>query len=120
MAVYKDDLPDGVDLLFNTNKKDTGNKLDAMKKLSDDPENPFGSIVRQRIDRDKTGKVTSALNIVGSKEGSGEEGGWGTWANTLSSQFLSKQAPLWLRRSWTWPTSGRQISMRSCRSPTLL
>jgi hypothetical protein len=33
MAVYKDDLPDGVDLLFNTNKKDTGNKLDAMKKI---------------------------------------------------------------------------------------
>jgi hypothetical protein len=31
MAVYKDDLPKGVDLVFNTNKSNTGNKLDAMK-----------------------------------------------------------------------------------------
>src|SRR5690606_28591941 len=30
MAMYADDLPDGVDLRFNTNKKDTGNKLDAL------------------------------------------------------------------------------------------
>jgi hypothetical protein len=94
MAVYKDDLPPGVDLQFNTNKSDTGNKLDAMKKLSKDEENPFGSIVRQRTD-DKTGKVTSALNIVGSptKEGSGEAGAWDQWSNSLSSQFLSKQSP---------------------------
>jgi DNA-binding CsgD family transcriptional regulator len=92
MAVYKDDLPDGVDLVFNTNKKSTGNKLDAMKAMKDDPDNPFGSIVRQRIDP-TTGKVTSAMNIVGSKEGMGEEGGWETWSKSLSSQFLSKQSP---------------------------
>lgn len=92
MAMYKDDLPAGVDLLFNTNKKSTGNKLDAMKKISDDPDNPFGAIVHQRIDP-KTGKVTSALNIIGSKEGAGEEGSWETWSRNLSSQFLSKQSP---------------------------
>jgi DNA-directed RNA polymerase specialized sigma24 family protein len=92
MAIYKDDLPDGVDLVFNTNKSNTGNKLDAMKKLTKDEENPFGSLVRQRLD-EKTGKVTSALNIVGIKEGAGEEGAWDRWANSLSSQFLSKQAP---------------------------
>jgi hypothetical protein len=35
------------------------------------------------------------LNIVGykTKEGSGEEGSWGTWSKTLSSQVLSKQLP---------------------------
>ena len=33
MAIYKDDLPKGVDLMFNTNKSDTGNKLDALKPL---------------------------------------------------------------------------------------
>ena len=39
MAVYKDDLPDGVDLLFNTNKKkaDLGSDpLAAMKKMETD------------------------------------------------------------------------------------
>lgn len=92
MAVYNDKLPDGVDIMFNTNKSNTGNKLDAMKKIKDDPENPFGAIVRQRLDP-VTGEVTSALNIVGKKEGAGEEGSWDTWSRNLPSQFLSKQNP---------------------------
>ena len=93
MAMYKDDLPPGVDLQFNTKKSNTGNKLDAMKPLKDDPEdpNPFGATVRQVLGKD--GKPTSALNIVGSKEGAGQEGGWDTWSRNLSSQFLSKQSP---------------------------
>jgi hypothetical protein len=84
MAMYKDDLPNGVDLEFNTNKKRTANKLDALKAMKDDPENPFGSVVRQIVDKD--GKVSSAMNIVN------EEGGWETWSRSLSSQFLSKQS----------------------------
>jgi transcriptional regulator len=78
MAMYKDDLPDGVDLMFNTNKDDTGNKFDAMKKISDDPLNPFGaSISRQH----------GVMNIVN------EEGNWEKWSKNLSSQMLSKQSP---------------------------
>lgn len=96
MAVYKDDLPKGVDLLFNTNKSDTGNKLDAMKGLKDDPDNPFGATVRQitKFDVDGKEQVVSAMNIVGSRmrEGSGEEGSWDTWSKNLPSQFLSKQS----------------------------
>ena len=92
MAIYKDDLPDGVDLLFNTNKTSTGNKLDAMKTLKDDPENPFGSVVRQLPKLDKHGReipntVRSAMNIVN------EEGSWDQWSRSLSSQTLSKQSP---------------------------
>lgn len=86
MAMYKDDLPAGTDLVFNTNKKDTGQKHDAMKKMSDDPDNPFGAVIRQRIDP-KTKKVTSAMNVVN------EEGDWNTWSKSLSSQVLSKQSP---------------------------
>lgn len=86
MAMYKDDLPKGVDLVFNTNKKNTGNKLDAMKAMKDDPDNPFGAVVRQKIDP-KTGKVNSAMNIVN------EEGDWDRWSKNLSSQMLSKQSP---------------------------
>ena len=38
MAVYKDDLPEGVDVVFNTNKSNTGRKKDAMKEIeSEDP-----------------------------------------------------------------------------------
>lgn len=95
MAIYKDDLPDGVDLVFNTNKSSTGSKTDALKKLNIDKNtgevdqtNPFGSIVRQIGDRDEAGrvtKVTSALNLVN------EEGDWDKWSDTLSAQMLSKQ-----------------------------
>jgi len=93
MAVYKDDLPPGKDLVFNTKQPDTGRKKDAMKKLEDDPDLPFGSIVRQT--HDSKGNVTSVMNLVGSptKPGSGEEGQWDTWSRNLSSQFLSKQKP---------------------------
>ena len=91
MAMYKDDLPPGVDLEFNTNAKNTGRKKDAMKELKDDPDNPFGSIIRQIHGPD--GKVSSAMNIVGGKEGAGEEGSWSDWSRQISSQILSKQSP---------------------------
>lgn len=90
MAIYKNDLPPGVDLMFNTNKRraDIGdNKLDAMKKMKDDPENPFGAVVRQIKKTNSKGdlEVTSAMNLVN------EEGDWGRWSKNLSSQMLSKQ-----------------------------
>lgn len=89
MAMYKNDLPDGVDLLFNTNKSNTGNKLDAMKELSSDPDLPFKSVVRQILENPGTPheRNISALNIVN------EEGNWDKWSRTLSSQMLSKQEP---------------------------
>lgn len=93
MAMYKEDLPAGTDLLFNTNKKDSGNKLDVLKPIKDDPDNPFGAIVRQIGENMNTpeAKLTSAMNIVN------EQGQWGEWSKNLSSQFLSKQ-PLSLAR----------------------
>ena len=90
MAMYTDDLPDGVDMIFNTNKNDTGNKLDAMKELKDDPDMPFGSIVRQKHYTDANGVTQqSPLNIVSDNE----EGRWHEWSRTFSSQFTSKQTP---------------------------
>jgi predicted transcriptional regulator len=100
MAVYRDDLPDGVDLVFNTNKSDTGNKLDAMKKIdrdkNPDPRDPFGATISNQVyrknadgsyARDSKGNriPESVMNIVN------EEGTWGTWSKSLSSQMLSKQ-----------------------------
>lgn len=103
MAMYSDKLPDGVDIQFNTNKKTTGNKLDAMKELKEDKDLPFGSITRQRDYPGPDGKLTqSPLNIVGTYKKndkgqdisvSGEEGGWSQWSRNLSSQALSKQSP---------------------------
>jgi DNA-binding NarL/FixJ family response regulator len=97
MAIYKDDLPKGVDIVYNSNKSDTGNKKDAMKPLEKVPgtedvdwSNPFGTNIRRQITKtneDGSVTVTSAMNILN------EEGKWGEWNAGLSSQMLSKQAP---------------------------
>lgn len=94
MAMYKDDLPDGVDLMFNTNKSNTGNKLDALKPLKNDEDLPFGAVIkRQRFYMDADGKEKlSSINVVN------EEGDWGSWSKSLSSQFLSKQSPALAQR----------------------
>ena len=94
MAMYKEDLPNGVDLLFNTNKSSTGNKLDALKPIKDDPDNPFGTLIdRQIVSVDKNGKetVVSAMNLVR------EEGRWSEWSKSISPQVLSKQSPVLAR-----------------------
>lgn len=76
MAIYSDDMPPGVDIVFNTNKSKKVPKLDTLKEMKANPDNPFGStIIRQK----------GALNIVN------EEGTWHTWSDKMSSQFLSKQ-----------------------------
>lgn len=89
MAVYKDDLPDGVDLLFNTNKTrdEAPTTLDALKKQKDDPDNPFGALVRQIVADEGTPneRVVSAMNLVR------EEGRWSQWSSSIAPQVLSKQ-----------------------------
>ena len=93
MAVYGDDMPKGIDIRFNTNKaKGTpmlGDKDNSvLKPLTDDADYPFKTVVRQKTFIDKDGKQQlSALNIVN------DEGDWGKWSKTLSSQMLSKQSP---------------------------
>lgn len=108
MAMYKNDLPDGVDLVFNTNKKKSiigDNKLKAMKEQEKDPDNPFGAyIARQLTERGPDGKprLTSVMNILQ------EEGTWDTWSRNLSSQVLSKQSPKIAERQLAITHSKRQ------------
>ena len=89
MAMYSDDIPEGADIVFNTNKKSDVPKMDTMKKIKDDPDNPFGALIKANgqshyIDSDGNEKL-SAINKLK------EEGDWDTMSRTLSSQFLSKQ-----------------------------
>ena len=99
MAMYSDDIPKGKDIVFNTNKKKGTPMLGSkdhtvLKPMKDDPENPFGAVVKQKLFKDpKTGKKElSALNIVN------EEGKWDSWSQSLASQFLSKQSPKLAKR----------------------
>lgn len=98
MALYKDDLPDGVDVLFNTNKSkaEAPDTLDALKPVERikegpnkgkiDPDNPFGAQIRRQI-LDDDGNVTSAVNLVN------EQSQWADWKDRSASQVLSKQKP---------------------------
>ena len=89
MAMYSDDMPDGADIVFNTNKHTGTPKMDVLKKIQNDPDNPFGALIKANgqshyIDADGNEKL-SAINKLK------EEGDWDKMSKNLSSQFLSKQ-----------------------------
>lgn len=89
MAIYSDDMPDGVDVIFNTNKKRGTPKEDVLKNITDDPDNPFGSLIKaggQSYYTDKDGN--RQLSLINKRA---EEGDWSDWKDKLPSQFLSKQ-----------------------------
>ena len=98
MAVYSDDLPPGCDVRFNTNKKSDvpvlgeDNNHSVLKLMkTDDPNNPFGSALRQNDaqyhyeDDDGTIKL-SPINKCR------QEGDWDMQRLSLPAQFLSKQS----------------------------
>ena len=91
MAVYSDNMPDGIDVIFNSNKTSYEK---ALKDISKDPENPFGSLIKdadqggQYWYKDpKTGK--EKLGLINKRA---DEGDWDDWSNTIPSQFLGKQS----------------------------
>lgn len=93
MALYSDDMPDGIDVIFNTNKKRGTPMEDVLKKIKSDPDNPFGSLIKdadqggQYWYTDKDGK--EKLGLINKRA---DEGDWTDWKDSLPSQFLSKQS----------------------------
>lgn len=90
MAVYSDNIPDGADIVFNTNKKSGTDKMKVLKEIKSDPDNPFGANIKANGQSKYIGKDgkehLSAINKLK------EEGEWDTnQSKNLSSQFLSKQ-----------------------------
>ena len=101
MAVYSDDMPDGVDVIFNTNKKQGTPVKDVLKKIKDDPDNPFGSAIKDTDqggqywydpktgDRVSSNHPNAKLGLINKRA---DEGDWDDWSDTLPSQFLAKQS----------------------------
>ena len=128
MAVYSDNMPDGVDIIFNTNKKTgtpvlgDGKENSVLKKLKDDPKNPFGATIKseelsarsQRMYTDpETGELKqSVINIVN------EQGDWDEWSKTLSSQFLSKQSQDVAKKQLNLDIAYRQDELSDIREIT--
>lgn len=114
MAIYSDDLPDGVDVVFNTNKSKSVPKMDVLKNVKTiktvdpktgkekeiiDPENPFGSSIKSAQEggqywyTDKNGN--KKLGLINKRS---DEGDWDDWSDKLPSQFLSKQSTTLAKR----------------------
>ena len=95
MAVYSDNMPDGVDVVFNTNKMKGTPMNKVLKEIKRDPdgnpaENPFGSLIKpqgQSEYTDANGK--KQLSLINKTRGEGE---WSEWKDALPSQFLGKQS----------------------------
>lgn len=100
MAVYSDDMPKGVDVIFNTNKSKGTPLTSVLKEIKPDPDNPFGSLIKdadqggQYWYDPKTGKRVDS-KTPGAKLGlinkRADEGDWTDWKDALPAQFLSKQ-----------------------------
>lgn len=99
MAIYSDakGWPDGVDMVFNTNKSRGTPMLgpkdnSVLKPIKKDGENPFGTLIKdherggQSYWTDENGE--KHLRVINKKS---DEGDWGEWSKKLPAQFLAKQ-----------------------------
>lgn len=138
MIIYSDDIPEGYDVVYNTNRK-KGAPLykqegyigdTVFKKMKDDPANPFGANIKSddpkdgqlvlgvnRTWKDKDGvEHESAIRIVN------EEGSWNDWSRNISAQMLSKQPPALAKRQLdlTYSSKREQLDdILSLTNPTV-
>lgn len=115
MAVYSDDVPEGYDLIVNSNKPKGSPLSKVLKPAESDPENPFGALIksgeRKEYTDPETGEVIKITAggqyeykdpVTGEMKLSPlnktrEEGDWDKWSRSLPSQFLAKQKPEFIR-----------------------
>lgn len=123
MAVYADDLPEGVDVRFNTNKTKDVPMMDVLKKVKRDKDgnvdrdNPFGSLIKEKGGQsyyigDDGKEHLSKINWRA------VEGDWGEWADKLPSQFLAKQPIALINRQLKIAIEDKQAEFDEIRSLT--
>lgn len=124
MAVYADDLPDGVDVRFNTNKSNTKSKMDVLKEVepaNKQSGNPFGALIKEHggqytyIDDDGKEK----LGLINKKS---DEGDWESWADKLPTQFLAKQNKVLINKQLKETLADKNAEMNdilSIENPTI-
>lgn len=99
MAMYSENVPEGYDIMFNTNKPSGTPKEKVLKEIkTDNPDDPFGAYIKangQSYYPDPKGKYKDPLTgercSLSPINKLKEEGDWENMSKNLSSQFLSKQ-----------------------------
>lgn len=116
MAMYGYNMPDGVDIIYNSHKHKgtpefgSGDET-VFKPAKDDPMNPFGSAFNQwKYTNSKGEEVISPLNMVNDDES------WDKWQKSLSSQFLSKQPKALAKQQLDLDYMGREQDLREILS----
>ena len=134
MAVYRDgaDMPDGVDIVFNTSKPQSKTDREILKpvKLDDqgniDKDNPFGALIREEGGQtyydDPNGKyvdpVTGARQSMNLINKTRMEGDWGEWADKVPSQMLSKQPQKLVESQLKYTLDERELEYQEIMSIT--
>lgn len=117
MAVYSDDMPDGVDVIFNTNKTpDQASKV--LKAIKDDPTNPFGALLREEGGQYTYTDPNTGETKLGLINKTRTEGDWGKWADALPSQFLSKQSMQLIQKQLGMSIADKQAELDEIMSLT--
>lgn len=142
MALYSDNIPEGYDVVFNTNKHrgtpmhtegDVKGVLKELKTNKDgtiDISNPFGASIKtedqlQRANESEGAlrrqrhyigadgeEHLSAINIVN------EEGSWDNWSRNISAQMLSKQPAALAKRQLDLTYMSKQEQLNDILSLT--
>lgn len=121
MAVYGDDkdFPPGVDVIFNTNKKQGTPVTKVLKEIKDDKTNPFGSAIKdaeqggQYWYTDKDGK--KKLGLINKRA---DQDDWTNWKDTLPAQFLSKQSYALAKKQLDLSVANKQGELEEIMSIT--
>lgn len=127
MAAYGEDsdFPDGVDVIFNSNKSKAGGMEKALKAIKDDPNNPFGSAIKEGVGPhggqsyyiDSDGK--EKLSLINKRS---DESDWGDWSKETPSQMLSKQPLASIKRQLTLAEEFKEAELddiRKVSNPTV-
>ena len=84
-----------IDLLtwmFNTNKSKGTPKMDVLKEIKKDPDNPFGSAIKDAKQGGQYWYEENGKKKLGLINKRADEGDWSDWKDALPSQFLAKQS----------------------------
>ena len=124
MAFYSDDIPEGYDIVYNTNKKKGTASNDVFKKMKDNPDNPFGATLKatgQILYLDPNGKYVNekgekcSLGVVNKIK---EEGEWDNYKKSLASQMLAKQSDQLIKRQLNLSYADKEAEFDSIISVT--
>lgn len=132
MALYSpesDKWPDGIDIVFNTNKTSDVPKMKVLKECKKDingnvdMENPFGSTIKeiakggQYYYTDENGQ--QKLGLINKTRA---EGDWSEWQDKVPAQFLSKQTVQLAERQLNLAIADKKIEYNeilALENPTL-